>query len=595
VIRLGGAGRGSRRSLGRRGTWLALALAALVGSESARAQPAPGPAAPEPRPSDPAKLPEALPAPGGAATPGPAGPGQAPAGTPAPKPTPEPATPSPAGAPPAGAAPPAPGATAPVGAAAEADEENDLKYTLDGIEVRGNTKTRSRVVLRYVPFKAGDVIDVESSEFQLTRYRLLGTGFFRDVELALRKGARRGHVVLVVEVVERNTLIVNDLWMGLAADAETNGNERPLTAYGGIDVAETNLVGTGVTLGAAVAGALDQSALRIRFFDPAFLGTSWMTNGTLLFNNADDFFGNRGVLVADPYRPSPLPPEIAIVQYKRFGGSVGIGRDLSVSTQLWAHYRLEGIDAQVPRVASHLRGTPEATGAECSLTQPTVGCEPIDFSIIKGDSLLSTISATLQHDTRDKPFLTTKGWFASVTPEVSLTPLGSDYAYSRIDVLAEHWWQLPWSHVLRLRLYGGAIAGKAPFFEQYYVGDLSDFRAGRVLGMNVERRPAPNFFNTDIVEILRGDYAAKFDFEYRIPLYKGSRAVYGIDLFARAGLFGIAGLRDITDPPAGYRGARLIPIDFTANIGVQMDTSAGGFTFALANVIGFLPALSEGR
>jgi outer membrane protein insertion porin family len=464
---------------------------------------------------------------------------------------------------------------------AAAEPSDDLKYTLDGIEVRGNTKTRSRVVLRYVPFRAGDVIDVDDPQVQLTRYRLLGTGFFRDVELALRKGSRRGHVVLVVEVVERNTLIVNDLWMGLGADAESNGSERPLTAYAGIDVAETNLVGTGITLGAAVAGALDQSALRIRFFDPAFLGSDWMTNGTLLFNNADDFFGNSAVNVADPTQPAVfLPNFLAVVQYKRFGGSVGVGRDLSVSTQLWAHYRLEGIDAQVPIAATHRRGTRE---------------EPIDFNIVKGKSLLSTISATLQHDTRDKPILTTKGWFASATTEVSLSPLGSDYGYSRIDLLASRWWTLPWSHVLRLRLFGGAIAGNAPFFERYYVGDLSDFRAGRVLDMNVERRPAPNFFDTDIVEVRRGDYAAKIDFEYRIPLYKGTRSVYGIDLFARAGIFGIAGKRDITDPPAGYRGARLLPIDFTANLGVQMDTSAGGFTFALANAIGFLPALSEGR
>src|SRR5690242_8948287 len=175
--------------------------------------------------------------------------------------------------------------------------------------------------------------------------------------------------------------------MGLAADAETNGTARPLTAYAGIDVAETNLVGTGITLGAAVAGALDQSALRIRFFDPAFLGSSWMTNGTLLFNNADDFFGNRGVIVADPNRPGSLPVGLAVVQYKRFGGSFGVGRDLSVSTQLWAHYRLEGIDAQVPRAASHLRGTTEATGPDCSLQLPTAGCEPIDFHIIKGQSL----------------------------------------------------------------------------------------------------------------------------------------------------------------------------------------------------------------
>jgi len=109
----------------------------------------------------------------------------------------------------------------------------------------------------------------------------------------------------------------------------------------------------------------------------------------------------------------------------------------------------------------------------------------------------------------------------------------------------------------------------------------------------VERRPAPDFFGTTVKEVKFGNYAARFDTEYRIPLYRGSRSVFGIDLFARAGLFAIAGQEDIDRPAGGYSGAALVPIDFTANLGVQMDTVAGGFTFALANVIGFLPALSE--
>jgi outer membrane protein insertion porin family len=467
----------------------------------------------------------------------------------------------------------------------ETGDQSSLKYTLDDIEVRGNDKTRARVVLRYVPFRPGDIIDVDDPHVELTRYRLLGTGFFREVELSLRKGKGRGHVVLIIEVVERNTLVVNDLWMGLSAEGGTSSQKRTLAAYAGLDVAETNLAGTGITLGTAVGLAQDplQVALRVRFFDPAFLGTKWMTNGTLLYNHATDFFGNEHVLF-DDRTPVSTPQRFAAVDYQRFGGSLGVGRDFSVSTQLWAHYRIERVNADVPLAASHVRGTGGAASTE-----------PIDFSIVRGPSVLSTIGATLQHDTRDKPFLTTHGWFASVTTEVSLSPFGSDYPYSRIDVLASRWWALPSQHVIRLHLFGGAISGRAPFFERYYLGDLSEFRASRVLGLNVERRSAPNFFGTDVGEIRYGDYAGKVDVEYRIPLYRGSRSVFGIDLFARAGLFAIAGQRDITHPPGGYSGAALIPIDFTANLGVQMDTSAGGFTFALANVIGFLPTLGGGK
>lgn len=452
-----------------------------------------------------------------------------------------------------------------------------VRYTLEAIEVKGNNRTRSRVVLRFLPFGPGDVFDVDDPRIIRTRYRLLGTGFFRDVQFSLRKGSRRGYVVLVIEVVERNTIIINDLWMGLSADADTKGNAQPLTAYAGLDVAETNLAGTGITLGGAMGLARDQLALRVRFLDPALLGTNWMTSGELLFNDAIDFFGNADVLYQAPNRTDEVTDH-AVLEYKRFGGALGVGRDLSVPTQLWMHYRLESIDALPPLASSHRRGQRR---------------EPIEYDIVRGSSVLSTLRATLQHDTRDQPFLPTQGWRALITAEVSLTPLGSDYPYQRFDVSAQRWWSLHNGHVLSLSLFGGAITGDAPFFEQYYVGDFTDFLPARVLGLNVDRRPAPNFLGTDIIEIRYGEYAGKVGAEYRIPLYRGSRSVYGIDFFASTGVYAVAGARDITNPPEGYSGAALIPIDITGNLGFRMDTSAGGFAFAFSNVLGFVPVRSE--
>jgi outer membrane protein assembly factor BamA len=453
-----------------------------------------------------------------------------------------------------------------------------VRYTLEGVEVRGNTRTRARVVLRYVPFKIGDVFDVDDPEVELSRYRLLGTGFFRDVQFSLRKGSSRGFVVLVIDVVERNTIVLNDVRMGISADADSQGNARPLTAYAGLDVAETNLLGTGITLGSAVAVAQDEYALRVRFLDPAFLGSSWMTSGTLLYNDARDFFGIADIEKFDPSGTSSS--NSAVVNYKRFGGSLGVGRDLSIATQFWLNYRLESIDADYPLEASQMRG---------------FRTEPIDFAIVRGRSVLSTLRATLDYDTRDQPFLPTRGWKASFGAEVGLLPAASDYEYQRIDVDASHWWHLPWhDHVLRLELFAGAISGDAPFFEQYYVGDLSDFLPSRVLGVSFDRRPAPNFLGTDIVEVRYGKYAFKFSGEYRIPLFRGRRSIYGIDLFASAGIYGLAGDRDITSPPVGYKGWSQIPLDLTGNLGFRMDTSAGGFVFAFSNALGFVPIRGKG-
>ena len=455
-----------------------------------------------------------------------------------------------------------------------------LRYVLEGIEVRGNTTTLSRVVLRYVPFKVGDPLDVDDPELVLTRFRLLGTGFFRDAQLTLRRGSERGNAILVVTVRERNTIVVNDFWLGLSTDANPNGTTRPLTAYGGIDVAETNLGGTGVTLGGAVALAEDQIALRTRFTDPQFLRTEWTLQAELLYNGAQDFFGNGSVEVYDPSRTAGQNQDYAVATYQRLGGSIGAGHALGISTRLYLDYRLEHLNASFPLAASDTRGTEIV---------------PIDFGLIRGDSVLSTLRASLVYDTRDEPFLPTRGNRVTLLGEVSLSPLGSSYPYAKFQAHATHWFPLPWGHVLSLDAFAGAIFGSAPIFERYYVGDFSDLLPDRVLGLNFDRRSAPNFLSTDIGEIRYGQYAAELDASYRLPLYRGRRSIYGIDLFASAGFYAVASEQDITSPPPGYTGFARIPIDLTFNLGVQIETSAGGFTFGLSNFLGFIPNYGGGR
>jgi hypothetical protein len=82
---------------------------------------------------------------------------------------------------------------------------------------------------------------------------------------------------------------------------------------------------------------------------------------------------------------------------------------------------------------------------------------------------------------------------------------------------------------------------------------------------------------------------------YRFPIYRGTRSVYGIDLFGSAGIYGVASEEDFQSPPLGVTGFSTVPIDFTFNLGVQIETSAGGFTFGLSNFLGFIPNYGGGR
>jgi outer membrane protein assembly factor BamA len=460
------------------------------------------------------------------------------------------------------------------------EEDGHVRYQLERVEVRGNTRTRPTVILRYLPFRPGKALDVDDPEFTLARYRLLGTGFFRDVQFSLRKGSKRGKVVLVVDVSERNTIVLNGVWLGLSADANQRGKQRPLTAYGGIDAAETNLAGRGYTLGGAVGIAQDQYALRVKFLDPGFLGSPWMVNATLIYNHAVDFFGSGNVEFQPTETSALIGASHAVLPYTRFGGSLGFGRDLSVSTQLWFHYRLETVRAEVPFFASQ-----DGRGK----------VEPIHFDIHQGRSVFSAIRANFQSDTRDHPILPTRGWFVSTWGELGLSPIGSDYDYQRFDLSASRWWKIGGTeHVFRLQGFAGAMAGTVPFFEQYYVGDFSDFLPVRFLGLNVDSRPPSDTLGTAIRSVRYGHYAAEIAAEYRVPIYRGHRSVFGIDFFMRGGLWGLAHQRDLTNPAPAYRGLQQIPVDLTANVGFRMDTSAGGLVFSFANVLGFFPVRGGG-
>ncbi|MBC7171416.1 MAG: hypothetical protein H5U40_03270, partial [Polyangiaceae bacterium] len=90
------------------------------------------------------------------------------------------------------------------------------RYLLESIEVVGNRRTRSGVIRLHVPLERGDVIDADSGDLEVIEWRLRGTGWFDEVHLRLRRGSERGWVVLVVEVRERNTMVIRDLVFGIS-------------------------------------------------------------------------------------------------------------------------------------------------------------------------------------------------------------------------------------------------------------------------------------------------------------------------------------------------------------------------------------------
>ncbi len=457
-------------------------------------------------------------------------------------------------------------------AAAIASESHTL-YTLEGVDVRGNERTLSRVIYALIPWAPGDRIDPEDRRLLRARYRLLATGYFRDVELSLRRGSKRGRVVLVCEVRERNTLIVESLVAGVGARASSDGAASPIGPFGGVEIVESNLAGTGVLFGAAAALANHQHALRLRVGERGLLAPGVDFEASFLTATHEESFGAREVLVSSP--DGTASTSHAVYTYGRIGGSLGASMRMDADWTLHGTYRAELLDApEGPSFASELLNG-ERT--------------PIATRLLPRASTLGVVGVSAIYDSRDNPAVPSRGILARIGTDVAATPTGSDYPYAKVEARLTRWFALPWrGDTLRLNAFGGVVSGSAPLFERFNVGDLSDLLPDRVLGLTVDQRPAPNLLGTRIGGNRWGTVAAKLDVDYAFRLYRGGSAIESVDLYVGAGAYWLddpAQLLASAQPPVD----RSWPIDLTFDAGIRMVSNVGVFGFGVSNWLGLFP------
>jgi outer membrane protein insertion porin family len=509
-------------------------------------------------------------------------------------------------APAAAALPPPPAAPAPPVAAdggataAGFDSEppapgRKLVYVLERIDIRGNT-TRAAVIRRFVPLQPGDALDVDDPAIEQIRFRLMGTGWFNEVHLRLQRGAQHGHVVLVVEAQERNTLVVSRVIAGLSRVVTRSTSTRAtLRPYAGLGLTESNLLGLGIGVGASAVVSNSQFGFDLRYHDPMFTGSSFDLNARAFYNHAREFFGRHPTVfidcpVPDPAEPNPQPcdPDVlskrAVVIYNRGGFGFGTGHDITSALRYEIDWLGEIVHVGAkPLLASTLLGAQNQEWA------------PIDFRIDDATSRVSSLHLGLILDRRDDPALPSQGQLLRLDARMGSGLLGSTYDFARLEASFRHYQPLPWGHVISLGAYLGTVFGRAPFFYLFYAADLSDLLPARALELNLDQRRTHNLLGTSIREFDKEDLASRIDFEYELPLHRGGGDIRGVHAYAGAGLFLLADRSALRLGIPGYTGLSRIPVDLTFDLGVQADTVIGVFKIGFSSLIGFLPDLGRGR
>jgi hypothetical protein len=282
----------------------------------------------------------------------------------------------------------------------------------------------------------------------------------------------------------------------------------------------------------------------------------------------------------------------AVVDYWRAGLSLGTARDVGSYTRLTLDWRGDFVYIPpwgMPQAAREQRGRNSALSSHA-----------IDFAIEPDSSFVSTLSIGFTYDKRDSAILPTRGTVASFLGDLASPLIGSDYQFVRLQAYLNHWIPLRWKHTIRLGVFAGAVFGDAPFFYKFFVTDLTDLQPARILGLNLDHRPAPNLFGllecgrvfdskcgTSVAQMRQEELAARVDIEYVWPLVRGRRKfVKGADVYARLGLYTLADPKDLRIAIPGYHGFAKVPIDLTADLGVKLDTQIGVFQIGFAKLLG---------
>lgn len=472
----------------------------------------------------------------------------------------------------------------------EPAQEDRLVYRLERIDVRGNG-TRAGVIRAFVEMRPGDDLDPNDPDLSLTRYRLMATGWFDSVDLRLERGAERGWVVLVVEVDERNTLVIERVVAGLSrVVGDSDEVKDPLRPYAGLGIKEGNLFGLGVELSAAAVVSELQQGISLHYNDQHLDNGQFSLRGRAFYNRAREFFGRDPVvdISCDAARAPTVPcdPDIerrrAVVIYDRTGFGIGTGSFLGDNLRYHVDWLGERVDVGAkPRAATSQRGT------------LSTDREPIDFRIEDDVSYVSTLRLGLAFDTRDDLRLPARGHLLETSGLVATQALGSDYPFARLDVNYRGYHTLPWGHILGLGAFAGSVVGRAPFFYYFYAADLSALLPSRQLDLNLDHRRTHNLLDTAIIEMDREELAGRLDLEYKLPVYAGGRTVRGVHLYAGGGLFLLARRDDLKLGIPGYSGFSRVPVDLTFDVGVTADTSMGYFKLGFSTFVGFLPDLGR--
>jgi outer membrane protein insertion porin family len=303
------------------------------------------------------------------------------------------------------------------------------KAYVERIEIRGNTKTRDKVIRRQVELAEGD--EYNGKLLQEAREALNRLGYFESVDIKSSQGSAPEQLVLGIDVKEKPTGRV-----GIGGGFSTSGG-----AVGTVFLSEDNLFGLGQRIRLAASIGTINSQLSFRYDDPFFFDSDYSFS-LALFDITSDF---------DDYTQN------------RLGGEVVFGRRFLKYNFVSLGYLYEQIKI-----------------SDVSSTASTLIQEQV------GTSDTSSLNLGLVRDVRDSPNKPRRGYRVGLNGEYAGGFLGGDNDFYKIILDARYYFPI-WEDKEIIGWVGGR-AGLAepygdstaiPLNERFFLGGPNAFRGAK--------------------------------------------------------------------------------------------------------------------
>jgi outer membrane protein assembly factor BamA len=293
------------------------------------------------------------------------------------------------------------------------------KVFIERIEVRGNTRTRDKVIRRMMRVYEGDLYS--GSGLERSRRLVNSLGFFEKVDITEKRGSAPDRINLTVEVKERQT---GTFQIGAGFSSVEN-------FIATAQVSQQNLFGRGQTLMLTAQLSSLRQFFSLQFFEPSLLDTNWSLNARV-YNMQLDYIN---------------------FLRKATGGALGVGYRFFDFWRFNLNYKIEDVSVSSSSELRH-------------------------YNLFR-DGLTSSLEAMVSWDTRDNQLFPTDGWLLQGSIEWATPYIGSENDFLRLEGVARYYYPIMWGIVIKANLslgYVTSFAAEVPIFEKYFVGGIYTVR-----------------------------------------------------------------------------------------------------------------------